>query len=393
MGLLSNFIAGAAGAGGDILQRERESSVRVKESQDIARFNDELATRREHALAELRNQYQIDAENRAVQAKRDNDAYEASPERIAQLTAADLARNQGIIGNRIALAPKAAEATAAEFEAGKGTRKAAQDEKLSFTLDEYRQKTAAELEAEIKKLNDPKYLQGKAREAAAGRDPNSAALHRVQLETAQLALKEKQAEAKMPPAVKELANAYREQLKSKAAAIDKAVADGSITPDGLKSLEMQRDALSRKVEDLYRPYLGDKAPKPGEAADGLDKDLAARIAALSASKGKPAAPAGTPAKPAAAAQPEAPRQPDPPRDQGTRNPYVDAKGRPLPNADTGSGSSAWESTIKPGIVGAAATVNQAGASAMKAYLAEKIARNEPLSPSEQVRAKQFGLTK
>lgn len=382
MGILANFIGGAAEAGGNILQRQRESDADLQKQQQYAKYNDDLARARELTTMELRKQYE-----------QERDQYLSSPEYLEMQAKAEAAKATAKLDTEAALIPKKAANVAAEFDAGASTREKANKERLTFTLDEYRQKTSAELEAEIKKLNDPKYLQGKAREAAAGRDPNSAALHRVQLEAAQLALKEKQAEAKMPPAVKELANAYREQLKSKAAAIDKAVADGSIIPDGLKSLETQRDALSRKVEELYRPYLGDKAPKPGEAADGLDKDLAARIAALSASKGKTAAPAGAPAKPAASAQPESPRQPDPPRDRGTRNPYVDTKGRPLPNADTGSGTSAWESTVKPGIVGAAAAVNQAGASAMKTYLAEKIARNEPLSPSEQVRAKQFGLTK
>ena len=98
-------------------------------------------------------------------------------------------------------------------------------------------------------------------------------------------------------------------------------------------------------------------------------------------------------KPGAAAEPSAPAEPAPARNQGARNPYVDSKGRPLPNAPTDSGQTAWESTVKPGIVGAAAAVNQAGSNAMKTYLQEKIARNEALSPSEQVRAKQFGLVK
>lgn len=262
MGLLSNFIAGAAGAGGDILQRERESGVRVKESQDIARFNDELATRREQALAELRNQYQIDAEKRTVDARRAEESYQASPERIEQLRAAELAKGKGLIANRIALAPKAGEATQAEFEAGAPTRQAAQKEKLAFTLEDYRQKSAAELEAEIKKMNDPKYLQGKAKEAAAARDPNSAALHRVQLETAQLALKEKQAEAKMPPGVKLMAEPIKKEMDVIAAAIAKAQAENMFDPttDNGKALLARHADASSRLSALLRPYLGDKAP-------------------------------------------------------------------------------------------------------------------------------------
>lgn len=261
MGLLSGFIGGMAGAGGEILQRERESGVR----KDEAQFASDLAERRERALAELRNQYQIDSEGRAVDARRAEETYQASPERVDQLVGADRRKAEGLIGTRIALAPKAAEATQAEFDAGAGTRQAAQQEKLRFSLDDYKQKTAAELEAEVKKLNDPKYLQGKAREAAAGRDPNSAMLHKVQLETAQLALKEKQAEAKMPPGVKLMAEPIKKEMDLIAAAIAKAQAENMFdaTTDNGKALLARHAEASRRLSDLLTPYLGDKAPKEG----------------------------------------------------------------------------------------------------------------------------------
>lgn len=268
MGILSNFIAGAAGAGGEILQRERESGVR----KDEAKFADELATKREQTLAALRNQYQIDAEGRQVTARREEETYQSSPERIAQLTAADRAKNEGLIGNRIALAPKAAEATAVEFEAGAGTRKAAQDEKLSFALTEFRQKTAAELEAEIKKLNDPKYLAGKAKEAAAGRDPNSAALARVQLQSAQIALKEKQAEARIPPAVKGSIAAIQKQADAISAAVTKAELEGTAAPEAIKKYQERLSELNGQISKLYEPYM-DKTAKPADAAPAAMQDV------------------------------------------------------------------------------------------------------------------------
>ena len=247
MGLLSNFIAGAAGAGGDILQRQREADVDLKKQQDYARFTDDLALKREQTLAALREEQTIRAEDRQVRARRDEEAYQASPERIGQVVTADRLTQEGRLNTRSGLVGKTAEVAAAEFDAGKGTRKAAEDEKLSFALTEFRQKSAAQIQADIDRLNNKDYQKGVAAEAAAKRDPASAALARVQLQAAQLVMKEKEAEAKMPPAVKELASAYREQLKSKSAAIDRAVAEGSITPDGLKSLETQRESLSRKV--------------------------------------------------------------------------------------------------------------------------------------------------
>lgn len=258
MGLLSGFIGGAAQAGGEILQRERESATR----RDEAQFSSDLAERRERALAELREEQTVRAEGRQVTARREEETYQASPERIAQVVGADKAKSEGLIGNRIALAPKDAQATQAEFEAGAPTRQAAQKEKLTFTLDEYRQKSAAELEAEVKKLNDPKYLQGKAREAAAGRDPNSAALHKVQLETAQLALKERQAEGKMPPAAKLLAEPIKKEMDVIATAIAKAQAENMFDPtsDNGKALLARHADASSRLTALIRPYLGDKAP-------------------------------------------------------------------------------------------------------------------------------------
>ena len=396
MGILSNFIGAAAGAGGEIMQRQREADVDLAKQKSYAEYASELDLKKQTALEILREERGVREADRGVtrQTARDKELRDANlaeekrkqgPDYIAAQTAADLAKNQGILKNRVALAPETAAATDAEFKAGAGTREAAQKEKLSFALDEFRQKTAAELQADIARLNDPKYLAGKSKEAAAGRDPNSAALHKVQLEAANLALSEKKAEMKMPPAVRNQADVYKEQFKAINKAIYDATASGMTTPGGLNELRKEQAGVVKKIEDLYLPYIGDKAPKP-VATDGLDKDLASRIAALSASKGG-AKPGATKTDAPKAAQPS-----EPPRDQGARNPDIDASGRPLPRP-SGDDSNAWQRTVKPGIVGAVDSVNQAGASAMKTYLSEKIARKEPLSPSEQVRAKQFGLLK
>ena len=70
------------------------------------------------------------------------------------------------------------------------------------------------------------------------------------------------------------------------------------------------------------------------------------------------------------------------------NPYVDARGRPLANAPAGAPSVA--STAIPAAVSAVESTLGTQASATR-YLQAKIARNEPLTPTERARAQQMGL--
>ena len=70
------------------------------------------------------------------------------------------------------------------------------------------------------------------------------------------------------------------------------------------------------------------------------------------------------------------------------NPYVDARGRPLANAPAGAPSVA--STAIPAAVSAVENAVGTQASATR-YLQAKIARNEPLTPTERARAQQMGL--
>jgi hypothetical protein len=100
----------------------------------------------------------------------------------------------------------------------------------------------------------------------------------------------------------------------------------------------------------------------------------------------PPTPAATPSRPAAAptglqtqTARNAPVEP---------NPYVDARGRPL--AVTPAGAPSVASTAVP--AAAAAVENALGTQAAATrYLQAKIARNEPLSPTERARAQQMGL--
>ena len=270
MGILSNFIGGAAQAGGEILQRDRESATR----RDEAQFSSDLAQRREETIRQAREDQGIRESGRQVEARRAEEAYQATPERINQMTAAERLKAEGILGKRVALAPKTAEATQAEFDAGKVTRDATQKEKLSFALDEYRQKSAAEIQAEIDKTKNPEYLAGVKREADAKRDHSGDGERKLRVEAMQIALNEKKAEAKMPPAAKNQADVYKEQFKAINKAIYDATASGTTTPDGLSDLRKEQSEVVKKIEDIYRPYLGDKAPpaspapKPAPPPDG-----------------------------------------------------------------------------------------------------------------------------
>lgn len=268
MGLL-NFLGGAAGAGSDILQRERESAVRLQERNAGADYDAMLREKQVRTEAELRKQYE-----------REKIAYENSPEYLSMTAATEETKATNALNTRGKLAPKAGEVAKAEFEAGAPTRKAAQAEKLDFSLAEARAKSAEDLRADIERMNDPKYLQGKAKEAAATRDPNSAALARVQLQAAQLALKEKEAEAKLPPAVKGSIAAIQKQADAISAAMTKAELEGTADPTAIKKYQDRLGDLNGQISKLYEPYLpeGSKpAAKDKPAGDMQDVRVGGKV--------------------------------------------------------------------------------------------------------------------
>jgi hypothetical protein len=97
------------------------------------------------------------------------------------------------------------------------------------------------------------------------------------------------------------------------------------------------------------------------------------------------------AQPAAAARPSTglSTQPAPARNAPVeRNPYVDARGRPLPVAPAGAPSIA--STAIPAAASAVEGAVGTQAAATR-YLQAKIARNEPLTATDRARAVQLGL--
>lgn len=121
-------------------------------------------------------------------------------------------------------------------------------------------------------------------------------------------------------------------------------------------------------------------PRPGTPAAAK-----AQIDALLGSGVDPLAPLPTSARPTTGLQ----TQPAPARNAPAEpNPYVDARGRPL--AVTPAGAPSIASTAIP--AAAAAVENTLGTQAAATrYLQAKIARNEPLTPTESARAQQMGL--
>lgn len=260
MGLLLGALAGAADVGGDILRRERESAVRLQERNAGADYDARLREKQVRTEAELRKQYE-----------RERIAYENSPEYLSMTAATEETKAANALNTRGKLAPKAGEVAKAEFEAGAPTRKASQAEKQEFMLAEARAKSAEDLRADIERMNDPKYLQGKAREAAATRDPNAAAASGIELKLKQLALKEKEAEAKLPPAVKGSIAAIQKQADAISAAMTKAELEGTADPTAIKKYQDRLGDLNGQISKLYEPYLpeGSKpAAKDNSAAGG-----------------------------------------------------------------------------------------------------------------------------
>lgn len=259
MGLL-NFLGGAAGAGADILQRERESAVRLQERNAGADYDAKLREKQVRTEAELRKQYE-----------REKIAYENSPEYLAMLARTDEAKATNALTTRSKLAPKAGEVAKTEFEAGAPTRKAEQAEKQEFMLAEFRAKSAEELRADIARGNNKEYLRSVSNEAAAKRDPNAAAASSMDLKLKQLALREKEAEAKIPPAVKGSIVAIQKQADAISAALTKAELEGATTDSAaVKKYQDRLADLNGQISKLYEPYLpeGSKPAKTDKPAAG-----------------------------------------------------------------------------------------------------------------------------
>lgn len=267
MGILSNFIGGAAQAGGEILQRERESGVRVKESQDIARFNDDLATKREQTLAALRNQYQIDAEGRG------EERTIAGEQRGLTNRASE---RQAIVDETVANAPKLRDV---KVEDAKAVKRAEYDPEIQALMRkaETEKLTASEQAKLDFYTQNRKAIIGQTRdEAEARRDRSGDGLRALQMESARIKLDMEKAESKLPPAVKGSIASIQKQADAISAAITKAELDGSASPEAVQKYQTRLSELNGQITKLYEPYLSERdraslAPKaPAAVANAWD---------------------------------------------------------------------------------------------------------------------------
>ena len=278
MGMLRGFVGGVAKATGQVADQRisRYSAEMIAEQRDLAEQAKELR------IEEMYNRR--DAANRTNAVTDEAARFKVQQDRLPGLAAAAhtaAMTDAPLAAERAETARKAAQPglinaagdSKAVFDAGAPTRAAANEEALANA----RAQTAQSLAADIKKFNDPQWLAGKSKEAAAGRDPNSAALARVQLAAASLALKEKEAEAKIPPAERNYLDTLKEQLKTASSAISKAQAENSFDSksENAKLLLENRKQLSERITAVLAPYFDKEkmpaapAPKFGSAAEAL----------------------------------------------------------------------------------------------------------------------------
>ena len=314
MGLLSGFVGGVANATGQVADQR---IIRYT-AEMVAAQRDAVEQAKERRIEEMYNRR--DAANRSNAVTDEAARYKLTQDRLPSEAAAAHAR----VMTDVPLAADRAEATrkAAQpglinaavdsksvFDAGAPTRKAASEEALSVA----RAQTAESLSADIKKLNDPQWLAGKSKEAAAGRDPNSSELVRTQLSAATLALKEKEAEAKIPPAEKAYLKTLEDQLKTAATALAKAQSENSFDPTSIngKALLDDRKRISERITAVLSPYFDKEKmpvvppPKYGSAAEallggeGTDVEFDERFGKGTAKKVRDAVAVKDPAKPGA----------------------------------------------------------------------------------------------
>lgn len=181
MGILSNFIGGAAEAGGNILQRQRESDVELQKQQQYAKYADDLARARELTTMELRKQYE-----------QERDQYLASPEYLEMQAKAEAAKATAKVDTEEKLAPRT---RAIRIEDAKAVKKAEFDPEIQALMRkaENEKLTAAE-QAKLDFYSKNKTaIVGQIRDEARARHIESAgslaqaALAKVQLENAQTA--------------------------------------------------------------------------------------------------------------------------------------------------------------------------------------------------------------
>lgn len=165
-------------------------------------------------------------------------------------------------------------------------------------------------------------------------------------------------------------------------------------PGLVKTLTPEQDT---RYKELVKSPKWERAKTSGERAEllrsnGIPPESVGFGGRPDVYAGDSGAEAPSPAAPAPAAAP-GPAAATPTglnRTGGERNPYVDARGRPLMNPPS-SGEPAPITKLVPTLQSAGRAVSAGLDTAAVRYLGDKIRRGEPLTPAEQLRAASMGF--
>jgi hypothetical protein len=253
MGIIMGALAGAGKAVGEIA----DANTKLWGQQELEAQRADITAKRDAALAKMQEEAAIRAEDRGI-LKRAQERKAVFDEGVTQAPTLRGIKTEDA---------KAVKMVEYDPDIQKLMRKA-ENEKLT---------SAEQAKLDFYTENKAEILARTREEARAKHIDDGAGLREIQIKTAKLVLAEKEAELKMPPAVKAQAEALRDQIKAKVAVIDKATVDGMADPAGVEKLQKERDELSARVAALYAPYIPGAAktePKPAAATgkNGWDSD-------------------------------------------------------------------------------------------------------------------------
>jgi len=247
MGILANFIGGAAEAGGNILQRQRESDADLQKQQQYAKYNDDLARARELTTMELRKQYE-----------QERDQYLSSPEYLEMQAKAESAKATSKMDTDEKLAPRARAIKVDDYKAGEMAKLDPEIQALQRKAETEKLTAAEQSKLDFYTANR-KAIIGQTRDEALARHIDTGAgLRALQMESARINLDMQKAEAKLPPAVKGSISAIQEQAKAISAAVTKAELDGSASPEAVQKYQARLSELNGQITKLYEPYLSER---------------------------------------------------------------------------------------------------------------------------------------
>lgn len=248
MGILSNFIGGAAEAGGNILQRQRESDADLQKQQQYAKYNDDLARARELTTMELRKQYE-----------QERDQYLSSPEYLEMQAKAESAKATSKMDTDEKLAPRARAIKVDDYKAGEMAKLDPEIQALQRKAETERLTAAEQSKLDFYTRNEATIRKQTRDEARDKHIDTGAGLRALQIQNEQIKLDLAKSEAKIPPAVRGSIAAIQKQADAISAEITKAELAGNASPEAVQKYQARLSELNGQITKLYAPYLDEKA--------------------------------------------------------------------------------------------------------------------------------------